>query len=283
MSNMQLKVYLADSFENIDMTKVDESVLSTLSTQRGAAVTAATTLERKVAKRKADDMLQTYRYGFAKSSFEETRARKEAEFLEDEKKWEAIHFPAGSEQHKLKLEREQEKRESTARFNANYTKKVKSMEVKDLKLLEFFYDHCAKIDTKSAEIASTIPAYSPIMQAIVVTKKPPPATTAAVQTALGFAFREPDCVDQVALLAKLNEQLMDTDKAAKKANKTIDTRDAKLQMRPVSKYEKRHNNGIRKLWECEARRDNTDRYFAHWFEQHSLSIKAKIASIGCGA
>jgi hypothetical protein len=283
MTNSQLRKYLEGSLEIIDMKTADESVLSTLSSQRKSAATAATNLERKASKRKVSEMLNSYSYGDAEGSYYAVHAAKEALFRVEKEKWEAIHYPAGSKELEQKLEEDAKSLERRLSLDAGRRNDMDLMDARELKLVKFFHEHCTQIDTKSAEIASVIPGYSPVMQAEVVTKKSPPPTTAEVQAALGFAFREPDCVDKVALHAKLNAQLADTDKITKKLNKTIETRDTKLQKRPVSNYEKRYNKGIRKLWENEAMRDNSDRDFAHWFKQHSVSIKAKIASIGCGA
>jgi hypothetical protein len=267
MSNPELKKYLKDSFESIDMTTADESVLSTLSTQRDVASTAATKLESKASKRKVSEMLRSYSYGAAEGSYAAAHAIEQELIRARSEKDKAIRYPAGSKQLEKKLEEDARDRENSMIVAARYKHDNILIDARDLKFVKFFHEHCTQIDTKSAEIASKILGYSPAMKAVVIKKKPPPLTTAGVQAAIGFAFREPDCVDQAVLLANLNTQLVDTDKMTTKLKKTINTRKAK---HPKLEGSHRHN-------------DSLDRYHAHWFEQHSFSIKAKIASIGCGA
>jgi hypothetical protein len=280
MSPFQLTEALKCAFHEIDAAPVDESAIRMLLEQSKLASAAADKLDKKLEKRKALDMLNTFSYGEPDSAEKQAEAIRVETFRLQEEKQNAIYFPPGSAAYESKLLEDAESLERQLKIRVYNEKQQVSMNVREMAMLDFFKEHSTKAVAKCADIKMTIPGYRPVIEDDRPTKKSKiTPTTLAVQTAIGYAFREPDGEDKMALLARLTSQLQDTEKEAKRVNKRIQARIDKLEKRPVSKSERRYNNGIRKLGYPDCVPDNSDRYHSHWFEKHLLCIKDKIASV----
>ncbi|KAJ1465500.1 hypothetical protein T484DRAFT_1757368 [Baffinella frigidus] len=169
-----------------------------------------------------------------------------------------------------------------------------TLQCKDKKMVEWFSEHCVKIDAKRCEITAKLPGCSPVFDPIavilpvfdpiavllpVLAKKSKP-TAFHSRLDLVALFNEPDMTDTTAFLTKLQTQLQQSHDAEERLLKTINTRQLKLQSRDVTPKERKFNKGVRKFEYNMAMRDQADRFYAEWFKDHSLRLKAKIAVVG---
>jgi hypothetical protein len=281
MTDLAMKKRLTASLDPIDTNTADASVLFALSVQRTHAVAIASKLDTRIRKRNDQMIVRSYGYWIPHSELlTQTELAKIASDKTKKAEDEASSDKRLSPEAKAHLIKSNAEAAATAvRYNEACVQKRKRDDEKEIELALWFNTHCSKIDEKVDAITAKIPGYC---AAIVI---PPPAKKSKpnayeVQTTLAHAFRATDSVEPRALLSNLNSQLQESDIAAGKLAKSISTRDAKLQSRPVTKKELKHNKGVRMLEYDAQQKDYNDKMLSYWFQQHSLAIKTKIATVG---
>jgi hypothetical protein len=276
MTDCESKKYLTYSLNWIDANTADASVLPTLSTQRKHALTTATKLDTRIRKRDDQEVVNSCYYPIPRTEAELARI---ASDKADEKYWFEKKAPSVQA---ADLEKKAERIAATIRWNEHKNQEAVRADGRERDLALWFKTHCSKIDEKVGAITAKIPGYCAPMDSIDIgpPKKKAKPNAGEVQIALAYAFKEPDAVDPAVLLSKLNSQLADSDIAEGKLTKSITARDVKLQSRPVTKYERTHNKGVRMRDMSTYRKDENEHILAHWFKHHSLAIKTKIATVG---
>jgi hypothetical protein len=276
MTDCDSKKYITYLLNSIDANTADASVLPTLSKLRAHALTTVTKLDTRIRKRDDDAMVKSCYYPMPRT---EAELAKIASDEARDKYWLENENPAVQAN---ALERKAESLALNREINEDKKKELLRADERQRKLALWFKTHCSKIDEKVDAITAKIPDYCAPVDSIDIgpPKKKAKPNAGEVQIALAYAFKEPDAADPAVLLSQLNSQLVDSDIAEGKLAKSITARAVKLQSRPVTEVEREQNNGVRKLKWSMHLKDSSEHILAHWFKQHSLAIKTKIATVG---
>jgi hypothetical protein len=274
-SDAAMKKYLTSSLEAIDVDTAGASGLLLLAKLQGYCTATSRKFQTRFDKRANEILVNSYKYEVPMSSmdlefkakFEASKANKLDWFnqLSPEAQARSLEYDA--------VWNETRKRE----YDESNSRSLKTLQ-KESATADWFNVHCSKIDAKIDEITAKIPGYCTDIVVPPPAKKPKPSIK-AVQIILARAFRESDGSEPIEFLSKLNSQLKDSDIEEAKLAKTITARATKLADRAVTEDEREYNNGVRKLDLDAHDKDHAEKRLLAWFQQHSVAIKAKIASV----
>jgi hypothetical protein len=277
-SDAKMKTYLTSSFESIDPDTAGALELSSLVTQKMHATAFSCKFKDRHRRREDLIIVSSYSYkvplddielGYIATA-EASKAKRLVLFnkLTPEDQARSLAYDAA-----WNATRKREYDESISRS-------LKALQ-KEKATADWFNIHCSNIDAKIDEITAKTGCCTDIVAPPPVKKSKPSAkpSVAAVQINLARAFREPDGLEPIAFLSKLNSQLKASDTEEARLTKSVTARALKLASRPVTTHERKCNKGVRALDREVYLKDQGDRRFAAWFQQHSVAIKNKIAGV----
>jgi hypothetical protein len=272
------KKYLTALLQETNVDTATPAQLSEFESALRGCIATTLKLETRILKRTDAELVESFNYGGPVADAREEAAAAEARFVAYN-----LTFRAGMSARDQAIANalDEEKKVSDARRLVDCNEQAMAAEVKERNTAFWFKSCCFNLDAAIRVISAKVPGYT---AEIIV---PPPAkklkpSPGEVQVTLAHAFKEPAGLEPIAFVSKLSAQLKACDTEEARLTKSTTARALKLASRPITKGERKWNNGVRKLERSVNVKDAADRQLAFWFQKHSVALKTKIADVAAG-